>query len=40
MNEYMQIVRTLKDKIIYKLIIDQCGMKDDVFAELLDGCYK
>jgi hypothetical protein len=32
MKEYMQIVRSLKEKRIYRLVIDQCGMNDEVFA--------
>jgi hypothetical protein len=40
MNDYLNIVRTIKDRVIYRLIINDCGMKDEVFAEILDGCYK
>lgn len=40
MKEYMQIVRGLKEKRIYRLVIDQCGMLDEVFAQILEGCLK
>lgn len=40
MKEYMQIVRSLKEKRIYRLVIDQCGMLDEVFASILEGCLK
>ena len=40
LKEYLETVRTLKEKVIYKLIIDQCSMKDEVFAQILEGCFK
>ena len=38
MNEYLRTVRCLDAKKIFKIVIDQCQMKDDVFAEILQGC--
>lgn len=40
LNEYLETVRSVKEKVIYKLVIDQCSMKDEVFAEILEGCFK
>ena len=40
LNEYLENTRLVEDKRIFKLVIDQCLMKDEVFAEILDGCYK
>jgi hypothetical protein len=39
-NRYLYTVRQLDNKKIFKLAIDQCQMKDDVFAEFLQGCFK
>lgn len=40
MNKYLQAVRQIDTKKIFKLVIDQCLMKDEVFAEILQGCSR
>ena len=39
LRKYLAGVKSIQDKLVYKLIIDACQMSDDVLQELLLGIY-
>jgi hypothetical protein len=39
-GEFLYNARLSWSRRIFTLIIDECYMKDEVFAKLLEGCYR
>ena len=37
MRQYLNDIKNVPGKKVYRLVIDQCSMTDDVFANILDG---
>ena len=37
LHTYLTLIKDIPEKRVYRLVIDQCAMTDDVFAKVLDG---
>jgi len=37
LSHYLTQTRAMPDKRVYSLVIDSCGMLDEVFAQILEG---
>ena len=39
-GQFLYNSRLVESRKLFNLIIDECQMKDEVFAQLLEGCYR